>query len=493
LAIALATALAIALATQSALAFPFITGIPVEQARSGERVREKLRSTVEVFVIPVEGKFILYRPLLQVAFIGNRAMANLVLSLTSQAISADTNAPEEAATFLRAIGFLKPDPPPPPLPDLSYHPTTAVLLLTNRCNLRCTYCYAAGGEGPVQDVSLELTRVVIDQVCQNALELGSSHFELGFHGGGEPIQAWETVQEATAYARSKALPCRISLVSNGVWTVPQREWILHNLDSLNISFDGQQKTQDRQRPFASSVGSFKAAMHTIKALDKAGFSYAIRMTATAPWRGRLPDDVRFVCEETSCQIMQVEPAFNTRRGEHQGPTKEESEAFADAFMEAFEIARRAGRWLTYSGARPWLLTRTFCTAPYGALIVNPAGNLVACFEVASARHPLAVISTVGHIAGSQIVVDDQARNALLTHLEEKRALCRDCFCYWHCAGDCYTRSSFTEAGTFQEANPRCSLNREITARIMLWYIMAGDGVWQGQGMHPQESQLLRTF
>lgn len=448
---------------------------------------------MEVFVIPVEGRFILYRPLLQVAFIGNRAMADLALKLTSQTTSADTSAPEEAVTFLRAIGFLKPDPPPPPLPDLSYRPISAVLLLTNRCNLRCTYCYAAGGEGPVQDVSPGLARVAVDQVYQNALELGASRFELGFHGGGEPIQAWETVQQATAHARSKDLPCTISLVSNGVWMAPQRDWILHNLDSVNISFDGQQQTQDRQRPFASGAGSFKAVMHTIKALDKAGFTYAIRMTATAPWRGRLPDDVRFVCEETGCRVMQVEPAFNTRRGEHQGPTQEESKAFADAFMEALEIARRAGRSLTYSGARPWLLARTFCTAPYGALIVNPAGNLVACFEVTSARHPLAEISTVGRIADSQIVVDYRARSALLTRLEEKRAMCRDCFCYWHCAGDCYTRSPFAEAGTPQGASPRCSMNREITARILLWYIMAGDGVWQGQGMHPQETQLLRAF
>jgi hypothetical protein len=37
------------------------------------------------------------------------------------------------------------------------------------------------------------------------------------------------------------------------------------------------------------------------------------------------------------------------------------------------------------------------------------------------------------------------------------------------------------------------MNREITARILLWYIMDGDGVWRGQAVHPQEAQLLRTF
>ena len=137
--------------------------------------------------------------------------------------------------------------------------------------------------------------------------------------------------------------------------------------------------------------------------------------------------------------------------------------------------------------------RSICTAPYGALIVNPAGNLVACYEVTDATHPLAEISTLGRIAGSQLVVDDRARHTLLTCLEEKRATCRDCFCYWHCAGDCYTRSPLTKAGAPQGTSPRCQMNREITARLLLWHIMAGDGVWQGQGTHPQEEQLFRAF
>jgi uncharacterized protein len=448
---------------------------------------------MEIYVIPVEGKFILYRPLMRLAFVGNRAMADLALKLAGQESVPDSGVPGEVMTFLRSVGFLEPDPPPPPLPGHAYRPVTAVLLLTNRCNLRCTYCYASGGEGSVQDLSLELVRVAIDHAHQNAVELGRPEFELTFHGGGEPVQAWEAVREATAYARNKDLPCHISMVTNGVWSAPQREWILHNLDGLSISFDGRPETQDRQRPSARGRGSFKAVMRTIEALDRAGFSYGIRMTATAPWRGQLPEDVRFICEETGCPAMQVEPAFNTRRGEHQGPTLEESQAFVEAFMQAFEVAHRAGRRLAYSGARPWVLARAFCTAPYGALIVNAAGNLVACYEITDTKHPLAEMSTLGRVVDSRLVVDHAARSALLTHLEEKQATCRACFCYWHCAGDCYTRSFYAQAGRQGGANPRCYMNREITARILLWHIMAGDGVWRGQSVHPQEAQLLRTF
>jgi uncharacterized protein len=448
---------------------------------------------MEIFAIPVDGKFIIYRPLVRLAFVGNRAMADLALNLTHQEAGSEAKAPDEVTTYLRTIGFFEPDPPSPPPQDRSYRPTTAVLLLTNRCNLRCTYCYASGGEGPIEELSLELAQKAIDYACQNASELGRPHFGLTFHGGGEPVQAWDTLQKATAYARDKDLPCRVSMVSNGVWTARQREWILDNADVLSISFDGRRETQDHQRPFASGRGSFASVMRTLEALDQAGFSYGIRMTAIAPWRENLPKDVRFICEETDCPAMQVEPAFNARRGEHQGPTEEEGEAFAEAFMEAFEIAGRAGRRLNYSGARPWVLASTFCTAPYGALIVNAAGNLVSCYEVSDEGHPLAEMSTVGRIDGSHVVLDQEARDGLLTHLDEKRAGCRDCFCYWHCAGDCYVRSFYAQTSGRPGANPRCAMNREITTRILLWYIMAGDGVWRGRKADVQEAELFRAF
>ena len=381
--------------------------------------------------------------------------------------------PEEVHQFLETIGFFRPDPPPPSEPDRAFCSSHAVLLLTSRCNLRCTYCYADGGEGPVHDLALEVARTAVDHAHQNAQDGGLRNFQLTFHGGGEPIQAWKTLRAATAYARGKDLPCRVAMVSNGVWSARQREWILANFDELSISLDGAKETQDRQRPFASGRGSFSSVMRTIEALDRAEFPYGIRMTATAPWRGRLVEDVRFVCEATGCPAIQVEPAFNTRRGTHRGPTPEEGEAFVEAFMEAFEAASQLGRRLTYSGARPWLLTQTFCSAPYSALVVNPSGDLVACYEAADRGHPLGDLSRMGCVADSGVVVDKEARCALFDYLEDNRAKCRDCFCYWHCGGDCASKCF----SSHEENRGRCRVNRAITRDLLAWYIAAANGVW----------------
>jgi radical SAM protein with 4Fe4S-binding SPASM domain len=249
---------------------------------------------------------------------------------------------------------------------------------------------------------------------------------------------------------------------------------------MTISFDGAQGTQDRQRPFASGDGTFAAVLETLEYLDRCGFDYGIRMTALGPWQGRLVHDVEFICEETGCRRIQVEPALKSPRGEYRSPTLDESSDFAAGFMEAFVLAGRRGRRLVYSGARPWLLTSSFCSAPFGSLVVTPSGDLVTCYEVTYSQHPLASMCTIGRIESGQVIVDDEKRRLVLSDLAARREACRDCFCYWHCAGDCHVKTFYPGADADPEESARCQTNRSITAQMLLWHIAdSGDGVWRG--------------
>ncbi|MBM3190966.1 MAG: radical SAM protein, partial [Chloroflexi bacterium] len=370
-------------------------------------------------------------------------------------------------------------------------PTYLALLMTNRCNLRCTYCFAAGGEGPKREIPPEMARAAVDYVCANAQAQGRPSFLVNFHGGGEPVRAWETLVATTEYARAKPIPAQLTIVSNGVWTKREREWLMANMDGVSLSFDGAQETQDRQRPMASGRGSFRAVMRTIAALEKAGSRYGIRMTATAPWRETLPRDVAFLCEHTNCRSFQVEPAFNTARGERQGPTPEESEAFIEGFMAAYEIARTHGRDLGYSGARPWLLSSAFCSSPFDAVIVSPSGALVVCYELSTDIHPLMALGTVGRVDGEGVAFDAEARARLAEIIAARQQRCADCFCQYSCAGDCLVRGAWDEPG--MQWSGRCEINRELTAQLLLWNIMANDGVWRGRTMLPEEAQLWQAF
>jgi uncharacterized protein len=436
---------------------------------------------LEILTVPVGDGVLIYRPLARLAFAGNRAMAGLARAMALDGQDAmGAECPPEARAFLESIGFLEPDPPPPAARDLDYRPVNVVLLLTNRCSLRCTYCYASAGEGAGHTMSPTLARAAIDCVLANARNLERPSFELTFHGGGEPVMAWETLTQAVLHARSRDLPARITAVSNGIWSDGQREWIVDHLDRVTISCDGASATQDRQRPFPSGQSSSQAVMRTLRGLDRVGYDYGIRMTALAPWRGRLAADVRFLCQETGCRSIQVEPAYNTGRGVYRPPSAAEGEDFVAGFLEAHEVARRAGRRLTYSGARPWLLTTSFCSAPYHSLVVNAAGELVTCYEVTDEGHPLAVACTFGRLEGSRAVVDEGRRRALLERLEARRRGCHDCLCYWHCAGDCHVKALYPGADATPGESTRCRVNRDITLELLLMRVAeAEDGVWRG--------------
>ena len=444
---------------------------------------------MDIRIIPVTGApdpntVIIYRPLAGRAFVGNRAMAKLVQALTDDVTDPKPHAGPEILEFLFSSGFLDPDPPPPVWLRTDFNPTTAVLLLTNQCQLRCTYCYAAAGEAPHQELTPELGYAAIDYVCERAMAAGLPEFEVSFHGGGEPTYAWRVLQSCTDYARQKPIKAKVTLTSNGVWSEAQCAWIAANLDGLSLSVDGAPATQDRQRPLRTGRGSSPYVLRTIAALDRHAFPYGIRLTATAPWT--LADDVRFLCTETGCQSMQVEPAFNTKRGGHNEPDAAEIEGFVTAFLDAFEIAQQAGRRLLYSGARVGLATTIFCSAPYNALIVNANGDLVACYEVASDAHPLAEMSVIGRVVGGQVVIDHATRDHLHRLIDERRATCTDCFCYWSCAGDCYPRTFEPgEAGHLQHKG-RCTINRQISEKLLLRRIADGGGVWRAPGVSRQD-------
>ncbi|MCQ3937947.1 MAG: hypothetical protein DPW18_12975 [Chloroflexi bacterium] len=421
------------------------------------------------------GQVLIYRPLLGLAFVGNAAMAELCQRVTAGGTSAPLNVEGEAMRFLSSVGFLRADPSPPPQTGRLFRPILAVLLMTNRCQLRCVYCYAAAGSMPGMDLPEELGKQAIDLVCANAQEQKARAFEVSFHGGGEPSLAWQTVQTCTAHARQKPLPARITLTSNGVWSKRQCEWIVSNLDGVSLSMDGRPETQNERRPFASGKESFEAVWRNLNEMDRRGFEYSIRLTAAAPWEG-FPKEIEFLCRETGCKSFHVEPTFHIQRGTHGDALPGEGQAFVDAFLEAEEIAAKAGRRLEYSGARIGLLLDTFCTAPFQALIINPLGQLVACYELAGQSHAMNDVSTIGYLKDGRIHLDERARRRLHTLLGARREACRDCFCYWSCAGDCYIRSFSSESDDPAKRGERCQINRKLTEALILKKIAEGSGV-----------------
>ena len=427
---------------------------------------------MELYTIPIpntgrDNAYIIYRPLLGLAFIGNQAMADLAKSLAEDPIRP---LEDDVHTFLKKIGFLRPDPPlpqPPPLGEFS--PIGLTLLMTNQCQLRCTYCYAAAGDSPRQHLSLQTGYAAIDYTYENLKRLNYPKFHISLHGGGEPTFPWKTMRELVAYAKEKPIPTEFSLTSNGVWSKPQTQWIMAYIDFVGISMDGSPQTQDTQRPLASGKASSRWVMRTLRELEANHRPYRIRVTAVPPF-DHLVEDIRFLCENTHCQRIQVEAAFGTQRGGGYQYNLEEGLQFLQAFFAAQRLAEQYGRKLVSVGSEVDKVTPVPCGSPFNTLIVTPQNNLVACFEVVNDSHPLADLLTIGRITPQGVEIDEKARLRLRQKFFERRASCRDCFCYWSCAGGCLPRTLSPGPNGHLEHGAHCELKRALLREMLLKHI-----------------------
>lgn len=440
--------------------------------------------------IPYQGKYIIYRPLQRLAFIGNRGMADLCLRLYDDPASPIKPEQRAAHDFLQAVSFTRPDPP---FAETSprrnaFQPTVCVLFLTNQCNLRCVYCYAHGGDHRPQTMSLELARAAIDSVCRNALESGLDDYTLSFHGGGEPVMAWRLLRDCVAYARQTELPVSINLTSNGVWTARQRAWLAENIDEISLSWDGPPKIQNWQRPKRDGRASHDAVLETARELDRRKRAYGVRVTITDDSIDYLPEIVAYLCRQTGAQTFQVEPAFDHGRARKDHRALTANDHFAHQFMAAYEIARDQGVHIYFSGSRPWLLTNRFCKAFEKALIVGPDGLVTACYEVYGHDHELAPDFIFGAMdRWGALTINSDIRYHLLECIDARRRTCRECFCYFHCAGDCPSKTFTPEPEGHLVHGRRCDLNRTITRELLVRYIEESDGVWCGQPVEEPEA------
>jgi len=428
----------------------------------------------EIYTIPFGGKSVIYRPRRHTAFIGNGALVRYVLERDSgMAAEADP----EIEQFLQEAGFDRPGLNCP-LPELGPRvcPTGAVLLMTNRCNLRCTYCYAnAGAEPHPAEMSWPIAKTVIDFVAGNARQTGAEAPSLTFHGGGEPTVHWDLLVRAVEYAKAVEPRTRISMSSNGVWTEAQRRFVCRHFADVSLSMDGVPEVQNRQRPRTGGLDSAPDVWKSIRALDEAAIDYGIRMTVLPESVDRLADGVGLICRDSRARAIQVEPTFTSGRGHYADIDCGFADVFSKRLVEAWRVGRAANRQVYYSGARPWVIAPMFCQAPLKAAVATADGRLVTCFEVFSELSPLAGGFTVGRVRDSRVEYDRAALQTFLDEQQRRRQECVDCFCYWHCCGDCATRRP---GGRAANAG-RCRATRNITLAMLLAFMEESGGLWIG--------------
>ncbi|MBP7652463.1 radical SAM protein [Candidatus Dependentiae bacterium] len=158
-------------------------------------------------------------------------------------------------------------------------PFNVFLSVTNRCNFNCTYCY---GEYSKRNNFEEFTTREIIDILDELKKLGTVLLQIQ---GGEPLIR-NDIREILLYASK--LKFNLDLITNGT-LISKNIDAIKCLDSICISLDGREKTNDKNR----GAGSFYKIIDGIKTCRELKLTTRINSVITTDTE---IEDINFLAE-----------------------------------------------------------------------------------------------------------------------------------------------------------------------------------------------------
>ncbi len=144
--------------------------------------------------------------------------------------------------------------------------TSAYLLLTENCNLRCTYCFEKDTRCVTKYMSKETAFKTIDFLFQQAIDNDVDEIKVTFFGG-EPMLCPELMTDIIHYSEAKSKEngknVAYNIITNGTLYNEKIETFLDvwreykGKVDIQLSIDGLPEIQDKNRPCASGESSSK--------------------------------------------------------------------------------------------------------------------------------------------------------------------------------------------------------------------------------------------
>jgi uncharacterized protein len=177
---------------------------------------------------------------------------------------------------------------------LEQHVSAMSFSVTERCNLRCTYCNYTKNIGSrrthsERDMSLEIAKKGLGYL-RKCLSGDQDRKPIVAFYGGEPLLVFPRVKAIVELAHTFFSPQSVGFNLTTNATIMNREiarFLADNDFYVLVSLDGPQLKHDRYRKFATGTGSYSMVMRSLSILKEEAPDYfekkvAVNMTVAPP-------------------------------------------------------------------------------------------------------------------------------------------------------------------------------------------------------------------
>jgi len=347
--------------------------------------------------------------------------------------------------------------------DLAPAPTenptvlSAWLHITDRCNLRCTYCYLPHDW---VDMSSETGYAIIDAIFRSAVTHDYREVKLKY-AGGEAMLRFPFIVELHRYARKLANQHTVALdgviLSNGTYITPK---IVDTMQSLGlrlmISLDGLGNHHDSQRSYANGRGTFSDVARAIEFALDYGLIPDISITVSGRNAGGLSELIEWVLARDLPFSLNFyrENDFSAAYED----LKLEDEKIIAGMLTAFKVieANLPRRNLLASLvdranlSTPHLRT---CGVGQNYLVFDHLGQVSKCqMQMDKPVTTVKADDLLSLVRADQLGIQNMS-------VEEKEG-CRDCEWKYWCTGGC-PLTTYQTTGQYDVKSPNCNIYKAL--------------------------------
>lgn len=353
-----------------------------------------------------------------------------------------------------------------------YRKKLCTFIVTNQCNLNCSYCWVSKKEQGYQKkvIDIEFAKKGLFDFYK---ETGSNY--IGFFASGEPTLEIKIMDEIIKYAKELIGNIKIELQSNGFFNESVLEWIYKNIDILWISADGPIYLNDLNRKTKNGTGSGVILEKNIKELigliEKSNKKMIVGIRSTIGdfniYKQKELIDYYYNLGVRAIYVDQICAEVNNNEENKFLTGEVDSIIFAEQFYEAYNYAKSLGVFYgtiaTMNFDEPVnIACRSIIPVPH----LTPDGIVSSCEMCYEEGSSLDIFIYGKWNKEKKIIEYNKNQIELLkTRTIENLVDCQDCEYLKNCAGSC-AGESLNETGSLYKKNERlCKIIKYLAPRI----------------------------